>query len=343
MEVVEQYNTLVYPHSTAVSREGEAHAATASTSWNQSTPNSSSSSLQLSPIYSAVSRSGDHSDFPSPASSTSYPSLRHNQYLGYPQSPTVRPDDSDRPMPMGLGPQIPGSIGPNRNTRRQTRAQSALYHELRRDRPTVHPTAQRTSIGEDDQSIYYMSPASAVSRPQTPINSNESPRYQSQSDRGMHYTMTSSAMSLPSPRYPPTPVSASPYSTFGLHHTHSRSNSTCNSVSNPRSTSPTLSIASALTSISSSASIPNSQTFAAYPLPSPPGLPIGQRAKQRKQRLFNVDRKAICIYHQQNPNARQEDIAARYGVERSTISKILKNKTKWLNVPEDDEMRVAKH
>lgn len=56
-----------------------------------------------------------------------------------------------------------------------------------------------------------------------------------------------------------------------------------------------------------------------------------------------MDRKAICVFHQENPNARQEDIAARYGVERSTISKILKHKTKWMNVPEDDDMRVAKH
>jgi hypothetical protein len=67
------------------------------------------------------------------------------------------------------------------------------------------------------------------------------------------------------------------------------------------------------------------------------------RPKQRKQRLFNVDRKAICVFHQENPNARQEDIALRYGVERSTISKILKYKTKWLNVPEHESLRIAKH
>ncbi|KIK91886.1 hypothetical protein PAXRUDRAFT_74013, partial [Paxillus rubicundulus Ve08.2h10] len=150
-------------------------------------------------------------------------------------------------------------------------------------------------------------------------------------------------MPLPSPRYLPTPVSGSPYSPFPLYPAHSRTASSY-SASNPRSASPALSVASALTSISSAASAtPNSQTFAAYPLPSPPVGPVVPRAKQRKQRLFNVDRKAICVYHQENPNARQEDIAARYGVERSTISKILKHKTKWMNVPEDDDMRVAKH
>jgi DNA-binding LacI/PurR family transcriptional regulator len=56
-----------------------------------------------------------------------------------------------------------------------------------------------------------------------------------------------------------------------------------------------------------------------------------------------VDRKAICQYHLDFPSARQEDIAARYGVERSTISKILKQKEKWMNVPEAESLRVAKH
>jgi CENP-B N-terminal DNA-binding domain len=65
--------------------------------------------------------------------------------------------------------------------------------------------------------------------------------------------------------------------------------------------------------------------------------------KHKKQRLFNVDRKEICLYHKENPNARQEDIAIKYGVERSTISKILKHKQKWMNVPEDEELKVAKH
>ena len=65
--------------------------------------------------------------------------------------------------------------------------------------------------------------------------------------------------------------------------------------------------------------------------------------KHKKQRLFNVDRKEICLYHKENPTARQEDIAIKYGVERSTISKILKHKQKWMNVPTEEEFKVAKH
>jgi DNA-binding XRE family transcriptional regulator len=60
-------------------------------------------------------------------------------------------------------------------------------------------------------------------------------------------------------------------------------------------------------------------------------------------RLYNVDRRAICQFHINNPSLRQEDIARKYGVERSTISKILKNKAKWLYVRPDEELKIAKH
>lgn len=50
-----------------------------------------------------------------------------------------------------------------------------------------------------------------------------------------------------------------------------------------------------------------------------------------------MDRKEICNYHLLNPNARQEDIGGYFGVERSTISKILKDKERWLNISEEDE------
>jgi len=79
------------------------------------------------------------------------------------------------------------------------------------------------------------------------------------------------------------------------------------------------------------------ETFQAQYAPKP----IGSRAPHRKQKLANSDRKAICLYARQHPSARQEDIAARYNVERSTISKILKNKERWLGCP-DDDAKVAR-
>lgn len=344
MENVAQYsNSLVYPSSSTPGTRSheDDNPVNASSAWlsgQRSASNSSTSSTQLSSIYSAVDRPPDHGDYAS--TSTSYGQVQPNDsYSNYSQPSNIRPeDDGNHSATIALSPQISGSIGPSRLTRRQTRAQSTLHLGLRRDRPPA-PSNVQSDLHGADESSYYMSPGSAVSRPQTPASSSDPNRYQLP-DR-MSFTMGSGGIPLQSPRYLSTPVSASPYSPFPMYHQHSRSASSY-STSNPRSASPALSVASALTSISSATSAPNSQTFPAFPLPSPPGAVI-PRAKQRKQRLFNVDRKAICIYHQDNPNARQEDIAARYGVERSTISKILKNKTKWMNVPEDEDMRVAKH
>ena len=158
-------------------------------------------------------------------------------------------------------------------------------------------------------------------------------------------TSYSPVLDLPQPRYnsqTPNPVDTS-YSDFNWYPTPSLSTSTSNS--NPRSTSPALSVASALTSVSSILPT-NQQIFNPFPLPEVGTITlIAPREKQRKQRLFNVDRKAICVYHRQHPYTRQEDTARHYGVGPSTISKILNHKAKWLNVSEhkDLHLRVAKY
>ena len=122
---------------------------------------------------------------------------------------------------------------------------------------------------------------------------------------------------------------------------HSRSTSGSASTSNPRSASPALSIASALTSVSSHASAAYPQAF---PLTGTTTVPtsIAPRMKNKKQRLYNVDRKKICQYHKENPHLRQEEIAKKFNVERSTVSKILKQKAKWMNAPDEETMLIAK-
>ena len=60
-------------------------------------------------------------------------------------------------------------------------------------------------------------------------------------------------------------------------------------------------------------------------------------------RLCNGDRKKMCLEHINNPELKQEQLAQMFSVERSTVSKILKNKDKWMAVPEADINRVAKH
>ncbi|KAJ6557384.1 centromere binding protein B [Mycena vulgaris] len=241
--------------------------------------------------------------YPSP--STDYPSPAPD----YPPTPATPFQD-----------QLDSSIGPSRVLTRRQRA--ALEQQ---------PLARRPPY---DNALQRMYPGS-VSRPQTPPNHD----YQQPQREALSLNMSAAPLVVqPSPSYHPlTPSSsASPYSTYGFYSsTHSRSNSISNST-NPRSASPALSTTSALTSVSSSGSGPNSFTL-------PTTSDLASRVKQKKQRLFNVDRKDICLYHKENPTARQEDIARIYGVERSTISKILKNKTKWLNVPADENLRIAKH
>jgi len=65
----------------------------------------------------------------------------------------------------------------------------------------------------------------------------------------------------------------------------------------------------------------------------------GPRASKQR-RLKNSERKDICRYFIEHPKERQEDIAARFSVERSTISKILKNKDRWLSM-DDTEIRTT--
>ena len=124
--------------------------------------------------------------------------------------------------------------------------------------------------------------------------------------------------------------------------THSRSTSGSGSGSNPRSASPALSIASALTSVSSHGSVSHHSQAFTLPAPSNISNNIAGRQKHKKQRLYNVDRKKICLFHKEFPHLKQEDIAKHFNVERSTVSKILKERHKWLHVPDEETMLIAK-
>ncbi|KAH9936650.1 uncharacterized protein B0H18DRAFT_328253 [Fomitopsis serialis] len=108
------------------------------------------------------------------------------------------------------------------------------------------------------------------------------------------------------------------------------------SSSNPRSASPANSVVSLASSRTSFSSASGSQ-IQQQPDPQEPRQP-----KHRKQRLWSTDRKKICMCHRDNPGMKQEEIAARFGVERSTVSKILKEKDRWLNVKDDEKLQVAK-
>ena len=128
----------------------------------------------------------------------------------------------------------------------------------------------------------------------------------------------------------------SPYSSFD-HAPRSRTRSISHFEGRPQS--PALSATSGVTN--SSHSLENSTSAESSTIPV--SRPI-VREKHKKHRLRDVDRKNICVYHLSNPNARQEDIGAHFCVERSTISKILKEKDRWLSISEEDECdQTAKH
>ncbi|PWZ02616.1 hypothetical protein BCV70DRAFT_155886 [Testicularia cyperi] len=74
------------------------------------------------------------------------------------------------------------------------------------------------------------------------------------------------------------------------------------------------------------------------------GLPASLRINKQKKKLRNIDRKLICEFSEASPNAKQDTIASHFGIERSTVSKILKQKDKWLAIdPDSDLARIAKH
>ncbi|KAL8687750.1 MAG: hypothetical protein Q9218_006165, partial [Villophora microphyllina] len=72
-----------------------------------------------------------------------------------------------------------------------------------------------------------------------------------------------------------------------------------------------------------------SATPAAPPVPAP--IPVPQSGRRT---LTDQDRRRMCQYHEENPTVKQTEIGAIFGVERSTVSKVLRHKEKYLH-PED--------
>ena len=91
----------------------------------------------------------------------------------------------------------------------------------------------------------------------------------------------------------------------------------------------------------------NSTTPNRASLSSRNSLTMSQRSRSPKKpvrrstqtKLTDLDRKRICEYRDANPKVKQDAIGEMFGVERSTISKILKAREKWMAIisPEIDE------
>ncbi|KAI0270985.1 hypothetical protein BGY98DRAFT_220333 [Russula aff. rugulosa BPL654] len=255
------------------------------------------------------------------------------------------------PVPLNFSsPQIESSIGPNRgvSTRRQARAAQL--------RGTPQPPASQQQDGtettspSDTQDVrvagsilslislrlttsaqVHSATQRSPSRSQTPVNGMHSgePSEHSNTPISAHQDPLS-VPPLPSLYASPSVNPEYPFPLFP------------GSAFSPRAASPAHSVASAITSLTEGTSIRSE--FDRPPFKYPAGDALQKLiGKPRKQRLFNHQRKEICLYHQENPGIRQEDIANKWGVERSTVSKILKQKSKWLNVPDGEEPHTAKH
>ncbi|KAB5558648.1 hypothetical protein GE09DRAFT_962675 [Coniochaeta sp. 2T2.1] len=60
-----------------------------------------------------------------------------------------------------------------------------------------------------------------------------------------------------------------------------------------------------------------------------------------RKTLTDDDRKRMCQYAEDHPHAKQTDIGARFGVERSTVSKVLRNKEKYLYPEKKGDVPVS--
>ncbi|KAI0771172.1 hypothetical protein BD413DRAFT_671385, partial [Trametes elegans] len=237
-------------------------------------------------------------------------SFPHHQ----PPSPSIDAGPSSNQMPFESA-QISGSIGPDRGVnRRRLRQQGRVqsHGELPVPDYGAMPEAR------DHTQLFHLQ----NSRPHTPSVPGASEQF-------MHSRLQ---FNSPQDLFPPYPYTQT--------QSRSASGSAASAGSNPRSASPALSVSSALTSVSS-ASAPNSHARTAFtPVEPPPAPPRRQPGK--KTRLWSVDRQRICLYAQDHPGMKQEDIAAHFKVERSTVSKILKHKARWLSVSADTTVHVAK-
>ncbi|KAI0328866.1 CenpB-DNA-bind-domain-containing protein [Cubamyces sp. BRFM 1775] len=329
MDTTQHYSGLVYhphppqPHSISDSAPPQPYPQ--GMSWqvpHHSPPNSSASAhAQMQPM---MSHSQEHVEYAPPSAQQSFLSRHPTDpfSLHHPPSPSLESGPSSNQLSFE-SPQINGSIGPDRGLpRRRLRPLGRVQsHSELPDYPQL-PEAH-----DHIQNSHY--PPHQGSRPQTPNGPGAPEHFMQLSEQSRLSFDTSPGVF---PRYAPMPYSQ-PQS-------RSTSGSATSAASNPRSASPALSVASALTSVSSSASAPPSQANAAIPPTESPSL--HQKMPGKKKRLFNAMRRDICVYARDHPGMKQEDVAARYGVERSTVSKILKQKSRWLSLTEDEEVHVAK-
>ncbi|OJT08070.1 hypothetical protein TRAPUB_1005 [Trametes pubescens] len=229
-----------------------------------------------------------------------YSGLVYNQHA--PQPHHIADSALSQSYPQDMAWQVPQYPSANANAVGNAQMQSMMPH------PQDHV----------DQHSHY---SQQGSRPQTP-NAPGAPVQFVQQHEPSHFRFPTPPVSSILP--PRRPIYHQPELPLYQRPPGSTSSSTASTTSNPRSASPALSTASVMTSVSADSgrlmSAKNPSTF----------NPFDPQKGGKKRRLYNVDRRDICIYAAEHPGVKQEDIANKFLVERSTVSKILKQKHRWL-------------
>ncbi|KAK7545363.1 hypothetical protein IWX49DRAFT_551801 [Phyllosticta citricarpa] len=66
------------------------------------------------------------------------------------------------------------------------------------------------------------------------------------------------------------------------------------------------------------------------PAPAPVSAASTRTSSTPRKTLTDNDRRRMCLYHEEHPTVKQTEIGAMFGVERSTVSKVLRQKEKYL-------------
>lgn len=305
---------------------GSMHASLTNSCWSSSQV----SSIHQNPLFSLQNRVSDL-DYPSPASSVPSPPYQpqSHQHAAVNNSAIT----SDKAITSSF-PQVEPVIGPDRvMTRRQRAAHDQSILGRRLSVPSNFTRDLQGPLSHHRSDHYFSS--TAGSRPQTP----ETAKAHIHRNR-LSLSIDNALLSNHSPSYKPmTPTSlSSPYSPFPYYSAPLRSEPGAQPTMEPRTESPSNSITSSVSLTGTPYEGGPIRTSAT----SHAGVPA--RVKHKKQRLCNKERKDICEYAEKNPNARQEDMAVLWKVERSTVSKILKHKEKWLRLPQDSyNTTISKH
>ncbi|KAF2214943.1 hypothetical protein CERZMDRAFT_95319 [Cercospora zeae-maydis SCOH1-5] len=72
------------------------------------------------------------------------------------------------------------------------------------------------------------------------------------------------------------------------------------------------------------------QPLSAGPLLTPVSATSTRSTSTPRKTLTDLDRKRMCQYAEEHPNSKQTEIGAIFGVERSTVSKVLRQREKYL-------------